>query len=129
MPEFEDQFQEILGNEQAMSQIMSLAQSFSSGTSTSETSGGGSSDLGGGDALGNMSSMLSGIDPSMIAIGMRLLSAYQKEHRSVELMTAIRPFVSEERREMIDRITKASKYAKVASSLIVLWREKEGGDV
>lgn len=126
MADMDDKFQEILGNEEAMSQIMSIAQSFSSGSSGVETTTAGENS---GDNVGNIGSLLAGLDPSTLAIGMRLFSAYQKEHRSVELMTALRPFVSEERQDMIDRITKASKYAKVASSLLVLWKEREGGDV
>lgn len=118
MAEMEDKFQEILGNEDAMSQIMSLAQSFSSPSGAEE---------------GNSKPSLGAMDPQMLALGQKLLAAYQSQHRSVVLMNALRPLVSEERHEMMDRLATASRLSKVVSCLLELWGEKlgnkEGEDV
>lgn len=122
MAEMEDKFQEILGNDQAMSQIMSIAQSISGGSG--EGGSGASTSM---NSM-NMEEMLGGIDQKWMARGMRLMGAYQTEHRTVGLMTALRPFVKEERYEMMERLTQATKLAKVASCLIEMWGE-EGDDV
>lgn len=112
MAEMEDKFNEILGNEEAMSQIMSLAQSFSSPTEQNS----------GGESVG-------GMDPKMLALGQKLLAAYQSQHRSIVFLKALRPLVKEERGEMIDRLATASQLAKVATTLLDLWGEKEESHV
>lgn len=115
MAEMEDKFQEILGNEAAMSQIMSLAQSFSSGDegAVSETDE---------DFLGS-------IDPKLLSMGMKLMTAYQSGHRSMELMSALRPFVREERYEMMDRLATATKLAKVVTCVVEMMGKKEDSHV
>ncbi len=118
MAEMEDKFQEILGNEEAMSQIMSLAQSFSS---PSEVSSSEAPPLGE-DFLGSL-------DPKVVSLGMKLMSAYQSSHRSIQLMTALRPFVKEERQQMMSRLTTASKIAQVVSCVFDMMGEKEDDHV
>ncbi len=113
MAEMEDKFQEILGNEAAMSQIMSLAQSFGGGEATETVSS---------DSL---EGLMGSLDPKMMALAMRLMSAYQSGHRTIELMTALRPFVSEERHALMDRLATATKLARVATSVLDMMGEKE----
>lgn len=117
MSEMEDKFQEILGNQQAMGQIMSIAQSLSPDLE-GETNA-----SGGGDGL-NLEGMLGDMNPKMLAMGMELVSAYQSQHRSTQLMRALRPLVKEERHEMMDRLTQATKFAKVARCLLDMLGKK-----
>lgn len=122
MAEMEDKFQEILGNEQAMSQIMSLAQSFSSGDTASdsqETS----------QEPGDMTQAFSQLDPKMMGFASKILSAYQSQHRSMGLMTALRPFVSQERHEMIERLATATRLAKVVTCVLEMIGDKEDSHV
>lgn len=110
--EMEDKFQEILGNEEAMGQIMSLAQSF----------GGGGGELVSEDR--GLEGLMNGLDPKMMSWVMGLVSAYQSGHRSIELMTALRPFVSEERYPWMDRLATATKLARVAATVLDMMGEK-----
>lgn len=118
MADMEDAFQEILGNEQAMNQIMSIANSLSGNQST-ETSV-----LPPAPQLMNMGDMLQGLDPKYLAMGMRLVQAYQTQHRSIQLLSALQPFVGDERQEMMQRLTQATKFAKVATSVWAIWKEQ-----
>lgn len=115
MAEMEDKFQEILGNEAAMSQIMSLAQSIGGESPREENEG--------------MESMLGSLDPKMMALAMKLMSAYQSGHRTIDLMTALRPFVSEERHALMDRLATATKLARVATSVLDMMGTKEENHV
>lgn len=119
MAEMEDKLQEILGNEDAMSQIMSLAQSFSNPESP----------LASPRSTGGIGEMLGEIDPRMISMGMRMVSAYQDSHRTVDLMQALRPFVGEERHQMMDRIATATKLAKVVTCVLAMIGERGDDDV
>lgn len=122
MADMEEKFQEILGNEQAMSQIMSIAQSL----------GGGSNEVlpaptGGEDSGMNFGQMMGGIDPKYLAMGMRLMSAYQSQHRSMEFVRAVQPFLKTQREEMVDRLSKATRWARVATSILEIvteWRQE-----
>lgn len=123
MAEMEDKFKEILENEQAMGQIMSIAQSITGNASSQP-----SSNTIGGESLpqfaGGFEDLLGGMDPKYLAMGMRLMTAYQSQHRSMELMTALRPFVGEKRHDMMDRLSTATKLAKVGSLLVAIWKEE-----
>lgn len=126
MAEMEDKLNEILGNEQAMSQIMSIAQSITGGNhdenSTSDLGYG--MDTGSGANLMPLEGLMDGLDPKFLAMGMRLVTAYQSQHRSMELMTALRPFVSDKRHDMMERLSTATKIAKVGSVLVTMWKEE-----
>lgn len=115
MAEFEEKFQEILGNETAMSQIMAMAQSLSVPQEDNNPTG--------------IEDFVGGLDPKMMAIGMKLLTAYQNQHRSIELMSALRPFVKEERHVTMDRLAQASKLAKVVACFLEMLKEKGGDSV
>ncbi len=123
MPEMEDKFQEILGNEAAMSQIMSIAQSLSSPSDSAEGEDGWESV--GQSSPVNLEGVLGGLDPAMMALGMKLVAAYQQENRTSGLMEALRPFVKEERHIMMDKMAQATKIAQVLCSLWETWGEEK----
>lgn len=122
MAELEDKFQEILGNPSAMNQIMALAQSISSSEKQepewSPVEQPSTPDLG-------LEGMLNGLDPAMLSAGMKLLNAYQShDNRTAGLMLALRPFVNDSRHKTLDRLSQATKIAKVLSGLLEIMGEK-----
>lgn len=129
MADMEDKFQEILGNEQAMSQIMSIAQSLGGGDDSE--SGSDTFDLmeslpapmpnlGG---MGDLAQMLGGLDPKYLAMGMRVVGAYKSQHRSIEFVRAVEPFLKNDRSEMVNRLSKATRWARVATSIVEIVQE------
>lgn len=124
MAEMEDKFQEILGNEAAMSQIMSIAQSLSSGEKENTTT-----EWAPASDTGTVEELMGGLDPAMMALGMKLVSAYQRNHRALGLMGALRPFLKEERHDMLDKMSQATKIAQVICSLYETWKEDRGDTI
>ena len=125
MAELEDKLNAILGNPEAMGQIMSLAQSLTGGA------GGGTeppppppSPAGGGD----LAALLGQADPRMLRVGMEVLQAYQSgEDKSIALLSALRPFLRPEHQGRIDRALRWTRMARVLrAALNALGKEGEG---
>ena len=125
MAELEDKLNAILGNPEAMGQIMSLAQSLTGGA------GGGAeppppppSPAGGGD----LAALLGQADPRMLRVGMEVLQAYQSgEDKSIALLAALRPFLKPEHQDRIDRALRWTRMARVIrAALNALGKEGEG---
>lgn len=125
MAELEDKLNAILGNPEAMGQIMSLAQSLTGGA------GGGAeppppppSPAGGGD----LAALLGQADPRMLRVGMEVLQAYQSgEDKSIALLSALRPFLQPEHQDRIDRALRWTRMARVLrAALNALGKEGEG---
>lgn len=122
MSEFEDKLQSILGNPEAMDQIMSIARSLTGNTSAQDAldSSGETSPEPLSPASGSEDplSLLSGVDPKLLQMGMRLLSEYNRnDDRTVALLTALQPFVREERYAKVDKaiqIVKLSRLIRIA---------------
>lgn len=137
MAEFEEKLTSILGNQQAMDQIMALARSLSGEkegagedapreegeptereTASSHGEGGNSPDL---------SQLLSGVDPSMLQMGMRLFQEYQgTDDRNAALLQALRPFLREERRAKLDKAVRIARMTRLIR--VVLGSMGEKGD-
>lgn len=134
MSGFEDKLNAILGNQEAMGQIMALAQSLGRQEETqspqvqqeedyvpveSQSSAQSLPDLGG---------MLDGIDPRMMQMGMRLLQEYNRaDDRNTALLAALRPFVKEERFAKVDRAIQIARLSRVVRVLFDTMKER-GGD-
>ena len=121
MSEFEDKLQSILGNPDAMSQIMSLAQSF----------GGNAPDQSAPEAPieepASPFSMLGDLDPRLLQVGMQLLSEYNAgDDRKTALLTALRPFVKEERYSKVDQAIQIAKLARVIRVALDAFRKGDG---
>ena len=125
MAQWEEQLNQILGNSQAMEQIMSLAQSLSgqegnppqpaqepSGTQAPPP-----------EEPGDPSplSALSGLDPKLLQLGMGLLSEYSApDDRKTALLAALKPFLKAERQEKIDQALRIARLTRVIKSAFQL---------
>ena len=152
--DFSEKLNAILGDPQAMGQILSLAQSLGGGGQTPEPSGspppgeppeeapqqpeasaappaapdlsGLSSLLGGLSGSGSPLSALGDLDPKFLQAGMWLLSELGSgDDRRVALLTALRPFVKEERYAKLDRAIQIARLSRVIRAAFTLF--KEGG--
>ena len=127
MGEFEEKLNSILSSPKDMEKIMNLAQSLSSslgGSSDKEADKSGESRPAS-DGGGALSGLLSGddssggIDPRMIQIMSRIMSAYSSNEGTEKfgIMSSIKPYLRPERQETVDRalnILKLTKIAKIA---------------
>ena len=132
MSEFEDKLQSILGNPEAMSQIMSIAQSI---TGNSNSGGDAAEEepappLPENQAAGDPLSMLGNLVPRLVQMGMRLLSEYNStDDRKVALLTALQPFVREERYAKVDKAIQIAKLAHVIRVALDVFRKGDGDHV
>lgn len=133
MAEFEEKLGAILNNPQAMGQIMALAQSLG-GNSAPPPSAAEAQDAvfepvtfdTPGDAP--EASPLSGIDldPRLLAMGMKAISAYQDpNNEKAQLLQALRPFVKEARYRKVD---KAVQIARISKAIRAVLDGFKGGD-
>ena len=121
MSEFEDKLQSILGNPDAMSQIMSLAQSIG-GSSSDEAAPPDPEE----EPISPFS-MLGDLDPRLLQVGMQLLSEYNAgDDRKTALLTALRPFVKEERYSKVDQAIQIAKLARVIRVALDAFRKGDG---
>ena len=131
MSDFEDKLNSILGNRDAMGQIMALAQSLGGQEeSVLQTD----SDEGYVPVQQehvpqqNPGTLLGGMDPQMMQMGMRLLQEYNRtDDRNAALLQALRPFVKEERFAKVDRAIQIARLSRVVRVLFDTMKEKGGG--
>ena len=140
MSGFEDKLNAILGNQEAMGQIMALAQSLGNQEEQKQPN---QSDPGREDGyvpvcaqedsqpetqLPDLGRILGGVDPNMMRMGMRLLQEYNREDdRNAALLAALRPFVKEERFAKVDRAVQIARLSRVIRVLFDALKEKGGG--
>ena len=132
MSELEDKLSAILGNPQAMSQIMSLAQSLGGGSvapapppreqtapppqeiapeGQSAPSGQSAPDLPA--LLGGLSGG-NGLDPKLMAMAGRIMEEYQSgDDGKAALLQALRPFVKERRYAKLDKAVQIARLSRV----------------
>lgn len=128
MGELEEKLNAILGDSQAMSQIMALAQSLGKsdpkeGEDVSSTP---PSDPPPAPEAEPGEDLLGGIDPQMLDLGMRLLGEYQRQdEKGAALIQALRPFLREERQAKLDKAVRIAKLSRVAR---VALRSLGGGE-
>ena len=132
MSELEDKLNTILGDPQAMGQIMALAQSLGKPAPPApepeedrepgwERAGAPAPEPGAGE---DPLSMLGSLDPRMVQMGMRLLKEYRTgDDRNAALLAALRPFLRKERYARLDR---AMQIARLSRVLRVAFRSLSG---
>lgn len=164
MSELEEKLENILGNPQAMSQIMSLAQSLNLGgpgpgspeqnqpqpqEQTPEQASSPAPPPQNGDApapasppppaapsgLGNLSGMLGALgnlDAGTLSAAASLIGQFSNDgdDKRTALLTALRPFVKEERYAKLDKAIQIAKLSRLIRSGLDLFRaHKEDGHV
>ena len=144
MAEFEEKLNAILGNQEAMSQIMSLARSLSGGDGPPQESsaeeaapdhvpGTGAGGSGQYMTAGqpDLSALLGQLDPGMLQMGMRLVQEYQgNDDRNTALLAALRPFLKEDRRAKLDRALEIARVTRlIRVALGAMGGKGEGGGV
>ena len=112
MGEFEEKLNSILGDQQAMGQIMALAQSL--GQASPQEEGEPPQEAQGSGAPPDLSQLMGSLDPKMMQLGMRLLREYQQDdNRNAALLQALRPYLREERRGRLDKAVQIAKLSRM----------------
>ncbi len=120
MADFEDALNSLLANPDAMGQIMSLAGKLGGKQESppdEEWSGAAASEqtpLFGVDQLGQMGKLLE-----------LFKSGNQMDPQTVALLTALRPFLREERQQKLDKALRYAGLSHVAQEAYRLWKEGE----
>ena len=147
MGELEEKLESILGNPQAMAQIMSLAQSLSPG-------GAGQADApdqnpaeapppqagedapqpaaapasaGSGGGLGGLLGGLNALDPAMLSAAAGLIGQFADggDDKRTALLNALRPFVKEQRYAKLDKAIQIAKLSRLIRSGLELLRARK----
>lgn len=133
MADFEEKLESILNNPQAMSQIMSLAQSLGGGASAQSQPPPAAGQPapppppsppppGPGDGLG--------LDPKLLSGIASLMGQYNSgDDQRVALLNALRPFVREQRYAKIDKAIQIAKLSRMIRMALDMFRAKEEGHV
>ena len=141
MAGFEEQLNSILGNQEAMNQIMALARSLSGEQSPPAQAppalegppespayvpAGEESPV----PPQDLSALLGQLDPGMLRMGMEVVrQAQSSEDRSAALLSALRPFLREERRARLDRALQIARTARLVRAVLSVLGGKEGEGV
>ncbi|MGE4485279.1 MAG: hypothetical protein AB7C97_09250 [Oscillospiraceae bacterium] len=118
MGELEDKLNSILSSPEEMQKIMGLARSISG--SMGEASKPGANPE-------NIASAIGDIDPKMFKVMTKILGEYSASPKSDKavLLSAMKPYLKDERRKSVDRAIEIAKFAKVARLAL---SEFSGGD-
>lgn len=142
MAELEEKLESVLNNPEAMAQIMSLAQSLNLGGGPSQSGSAPESAPAPQSpppapsapqrAEGGLLEGLSALDPKLLSAAAGLFAQYQNgnDDKRVALLSALRPFVREERYAKLDKAIQIAKLSRVIRSALDLFRAaKEDGHV
>ena len=131
MGELDEKLNAILGNPEAMGQIMALANSLGGGEKAAEPEGEGPPQVSQTkEGAPDLFSALGEIDPRMLQMGMRVLQEYRSgDDKKTALLNALRPFVREERWEKLDRAIQIAKLSRVIRVLFDAMGKEGGADV
>lgn len=152
MSELEEKLEGILGNPQAMAQIMSLAQSLNGGGSpppdgtvepsqpqeqsqqeqtqaTPAPPPPSPAPVSSGEGLGNLLGGLSSLDPKLLSAAAGLIGQFNSgaDDQRVALLTALRPFVKEQRYAKLDKAIQIAKLSRLIRSGLELFRAQREG--
>lgn len=151
MGELEEKLEGILGNPQAMAQIMSLAQSLNLGGAGQSADAGAqtpgpppgeepaaqaappppTAPAGGAEnGLGGLLSGLGSLDPKLLSAAAGLIGQFNSgaDDQRVALLTALRPFVKEQRYAKLDKAIQIAKLSRLIRSGLELFRAQREED-
>lgn len=136
MAGFEEQLNSILGNQEAMGQIMALARSLSGEQPpAAETDGQPCAPAEEGTYVPvaaeppppDLSALLGQIDPKMLRLGMEVMRQVQNtSDRNAALLNALRPFLREERQARLERAIQIARMARAIRVSLSVLGGKEG---
>ena len=113
MGEFEEKLNSILGDQQAMGQIMALAQSLGKQSSSDQEEKDTAPEPAE-YAPPDLSQLMGNLDPKMVQLGMRLMREYQQDDgQNTALLQALRPYLREERRGRLDKAVQIAKMSRL----------------
>ena len=121
MAEFEEKLSSILGDQNAMSQIMALAQSLSGGGEHPPGAQPSSPPSPPPPAEGDPAAALGQLDPRLLQLGGRILREY------AALLLALKPFLRQERYAKVDQAVQLARLARVVRTALTSMGET-GGD-
>lgn len=132
MAEFDDKLNSILGNPDAMSQIMQLAQSLSGPGPGSESPPPQSPPPhqtaappppGGGDLFSSLSSLAGGIDPKFLSRLLPLIQELggQRDSNARALLYALRPYLKEEKQDKVERALQLARLFHLGKKFLSGW--------
>lgn len=131
MSDLEEKLEGILGNPDAMKQIMSLAQSLGKSSAAPRTEAADADPMSDPQPAqpqqdGGLLDTLDQIDPRLITAAARLMSQYHTgDDRRVALLTALRPFVKEQRYAKLDKAIQIAKLSRLIRMALELFRPQE----
>ena len=134
MSEWEEKLNTLLSDPDAMAQVMQMAQSLSQQMGQP---GGAAPGAAGpapsaptppppqGDPMGDLSSLLGGIDPGMIAKLLPVLSQLNRPEsgETAAFLRALRPFLKPERQDKVERAAQLARFIHLGKTLLL----SEGG--
>lgn len=135
MAGFEEQLNSILGNQEAMTQIMALARSLSGEQGSAPETDGQDCAPAEEDAYvpaaappaPDLSAMLGQLDPKMLRLGMEVMRQVQSTgDRNTALLAALRPFLREERQARLERAIQIARMARAIRVSLSVLGGKEG---
>ena len=130
MGELDEKLNAILGDPQAMGQIMALAGSLGLGGEGQGNVQQEQPAAAGEGGQNDLFSALGEIDPHMLQVGMRVLQEYQAgDDKKTALLNALRPFVREERWAKLDRAIQIAKLSRVIRVLFDAVGKEGAADV
>lgn len=132
MAEFDDKLNSILGNPDAMSQIMQLAQSLSGPGPGSESPPPQSPPpqqtaapppMGGGDLFSSLSSLAGGMDPKFLSRLLPLIQELggQRDSNARALLYALRPYLKEEKQDKVERALQLARLFHLGKKFLSGW--------
>ncbi len=131
MAGFEEQLNSILGNQEAMTQIMALARSLSGEQTPASPSTAPAEPayvpVTAEPQVPDLSALLGQVDPQMLQLGMEIMRQIQSTgDRNAALLNALRPFLREERQARLDRALQIARMAKAIRVALNVLGGKEG---
>ena len=124
MAQLEEQLNQILGDPQAMEQIMALAQSLS-GKQEEERQPEEETQPPAENDPPSPLSALDGLDPRLLRMGMGLLSEYSaQDDKKTALLAALKPFLKPERQEKMDQAVRIVRLTRVIRTALRMFRDR-----
>lgn len=130
MAQWEEQLNQILGDPQAMGQIMSLAQSLSGKQEEHQEEPPDQEDAEKAapppvEEEPSPLSALAGLDPKLLQMGMGLLSEYSaQDDKKTALLAALKPFLKPERQEKMDQAVRIARLTRVIRTALKMFRDR-----